>query len=258
MASTLTRADIIQQARDLLATADTTILDATKMNRAFQRAQRQWAEDTESLSTEVQTDMVASKQLYDLDYLVPRCHKVRRVRILYATGSTVTGQPIPANPKHELRYIAFEDLPENYEIYRAFPSRWSARGTSDLYLWPKPSTTVSGGLFIDTFNYPADLPLDATGDGISLEFPNSHERGLIWAMCAKTCELDPADPLLGGRLEYFETRLIAEVGRVKGREAEPDDEAVVWASGRNRLRGASGLLRNPAPNDPDGSQGVWW
>lgn len=248
----ITRAQIIQRSRDRLDNDGTERLTDARLYRAFNDVQRDWADDTKCLSAQVAVDLTSGQQSYDLsapqdpldpDLATPNLLQIRRVRILLGSQ------------RRDLEPVSFDRLPESYEIYNGLPCLWAARGTSTLYVWPTPASTIANGLLIDSFNLPADLAEDASDDAAALPFPDSHRRGLVLGMCLAMVEIGLDEPTTAARLGLLRQGYAAELQAVASREGDVSSRPVSYASAV-RMDSGRAWRRGPLPYSGNGAV-IW-
>lgn len=218
----LTRASIIQRARTRLATEDTQVFTPARLFSAFNDAQRRWAEDVKCLSSEVAADLDANTAEYDLTTVAPLAFEFRKVRVLPSTGGRY----------QEIGFVSLEDFPEDRELVKAVPDRYSTRGMTTLVLYPIPPGDVTAGLALDCYNYPADLAEDSTADATALSFPVSHREGLTLAMMIAMVEIAWEDDSLQSRLPLLQVQYEAQKVKQIHRNAYPADQPLSYGGTR--------------------------
>jgi hypothetical protein len=226
----LNRADITQYARDVMNNQEVQVLDVNKVYRAFNRFYRRHSREIGMLSQIYQTDLVALQQ----EYPTPdRTYEIRRVMVVFSADSVT---PI------DLIYMRIDDLPPFWQAYPGFPQFWTARGISSVFLYQKPSATITNGLWIDYFYEPDDLALDPSDDDTDLGFNTIHEDALGYGLAAELVRYNLEDPNLQARLAYLEGQYQFYLGRVTESERNPDNDPVVSCSTGTYMPSTRGRL----------------
>lgn len=200
----LTRADILTRAKDVLDDSGDQLLSDAKCYRAFNEAQRQWAKDTLCLSTQLSLNVVAGTGGYALSAISSRVFELVRVRYRETISSWW----------RDLSRVNLSDLTADYTDTNrtGIPTRYALSDNATLTLWPIPSLTTAGGVSIDAVMIPADLS-ESADDTTPLSFPDTHREGLLWGLVRELCVRGANDPTLLARLEYAQGRYDEEVAR---------------------------------------------
>lgn len=232
----ITRGDILSAARDRLATEDTTLFTPSRMYRAFNRVQRRASRVSKIFTGGPYfLDLSTSQQEYQLTGptpdtpgpttpAAPRAFEIRRVTHAYSDGGV----------EYPLKPTSFDRLPSHYRSYPGVPIYWVPMGTLTIQVWPKPSSSVTNGLQVYTYDLAADIAELNTGDDTLLAFPDNFEDCLIALMIEEMCQIGMEDDTLAARLPLAKVDAERELERVRMETDNPARERIALAGGLSR------------------------